>query len=239
MKQTKPLIQTFPLVNMKQLQYLYAVQHQVAQFFVHLNTEKNERLKLPATIRQFEDELSQLRRQNIEPSPSSLHVPFTVGRPSSAAFQDSNVLRNIQTSKPRVTISIERNSSSTSQSRLAELPRAPPSTQTTSGPSSGLEARVKQLEEEITKAKKSRETILSIYRSQFTFLYDKFRALESGGSDTILWILTALILVFDTAKSAARLDDAAANPSTHYNSPVYPTHPYGYTFFLQFYPYGL
>ena len=31
----------------------------------------------------------------------------------------------------------------------------------------------------------------------------------------------------------------ATNPSTHYNSPVYRTHPYGYNFFVQFYPYGL
>ena len=44
MEQTKPLIQTFPLANIKQFQYLHAVQHQVAQFFVDLNTEKSERL---------------------------------------------------------------------------------------------------------------------------------------------------------------------------------------------------
>ena len=91
------------------------------------------------------------------------------------------------------------------------------------------------MEDEITKAKNSRETILSIYRSQLTFLYDKFLALESGGSDTILWKLTALRLVFDTAESAARLDDAATNPSTHHNSPVYRTQPHGYNCFAQFY----
>ena len=39
--QTKPFIQTFPLANIKQFQYLHAVQQQVAQFFVDLNTEKN------------------------------------------------------------------------------------------------------------------------------------------------------------------------------------------------------
>ena len=49
--QTKPFIQTFPLANIKQFQYLHAVQQQVAQFFVDLNTEKNERLKLHTTIR--------------------------------------------------------------------------------------------------------------------------------------------------------------------------------------------
>ena len=40
LEQTRPLIQTFPLANVKQFQYLHAVQQQVAQFFVDLNTEK-------------------------------------------------------------------------------------------------------------------------------------------------------------------------------------------------------
>ena len=95
------------------------------------------------------------------------------------------------------------------------------------------------MEEEITKAKDSRETVASIYRSHFAFLYDRIRALESGGTDTILWKLTPLKIVFDSAKSSARLDNAAQDPSTHYNSPVYHTHPYGFYFFVQFYPYGL
>ena len=90
-----------------------------------------------------------------------------------------------------------------------------------------------------SKARESRETIASIHRSQFTFLSDRIRALESGGADTILRKFTSLKLVFDTAKSSARLDNAAKDPSTHHNSPVYGTHPYGYNFFVQSYPYGL
>ena len=238
LEQTKPLFQTFPLANIKQFQYLHAVQHQVAHFFVDLSSEKGERLKLHATIRQLEDELAQLRRQINEPSPPSLPAPFTVNPPSSAAFQDHSALDKNQISRPRLTITLKRTSSSTSQSRLVELPRVPPSTQTTSGPSLVLETRVKQMEE-ITKARDSRETIASIYRSQFVFLYDKIRALESGGTDTILWKLTSLKLVSDTAKSSARLDNAAKDPSFHYNSPVYRTHPYGYNFSVQFYLYGL
>ena len=237
--QTKPFIETFPLANIKQFQYLHAVQQQVAQFFVDLNTEKNERLKLCTTICRLEDELAQLRRQNHEPSSSSLPVPFTIDPPSSAAFQDSGTLGSIQILKPRVTITLKRPSSTTSRSQPTEPPLASPSNQTTSGSSLDLETRVRQLEAEITKARESRETIASIYRSQFAFLYDRIRALESGGADTNLWKLTSLKLVFDTAKSSARLDNAAKDPSTHYNSPVYRTHPYGYTFFVQFYPYGL
>ena len=175
------------MANIKQFQYHHAVQQQVAQFFVDLNTKKNERLELCTTIRQPEDELTQLRRQVNEPSPSSFPVPFTVNPPSSAAFQDSSALGNIEISRPRVTITSKRTSSTTSRSQLTEPPRAPPSTQTTSGPSSHLETRVRQLEEEITKARDSRDTIASIYRSQFDFRYDRIRPLESGGTDTILW----------------------------------------------------
>ena len=163
LEQTEPLIQNFPLSNIKQFQYLRAVQQQVAQFFVDLNTEKCERLKLRTTICQLEDELTQLRPQVNKPSSSSLSVPFTVDPPSSAAFQDSSALSNIQISSPRVTITLKRTSSTTSRSQLTEPPRAPPITQTTSEPSSDLETRVKQLEEEFIKARDSRETIASIY----------------------------------------------------------------------------
>ena len=180
LEQTKHLIQTFPLANIKQFQYLNIVQHQVAQFFGDFNNKKSERLKLHATIRQLEDELAQLRRQVNEPSLSSLTVPFTVNTPSSAAFQDSSALDNIQISRPRLTNTFGRTSSTTPQSQLTEPPRAPPSTQTTSGSSSDLETRIRQFEEQITKARESRETTASIYRSQFAFLYDRIRVLESG-----------------------------------------------------------
>ena len=68
-----------------------------------LNTEKNERPKLCTTIRQLEVELTQLRRQVNEPSPSSLPVLFRVNPPCSAAFQDTCALNNAQISKPSIT----------------------------------------------------------------------------------------------------------------------------------------
>ena len=130
--QTKPLFQTFPLSNIKQFQYRHAVQQQVAEFFVDLNTEKKERLKLCTTIPQLEGELVQLRQQIDEPSPSSLPVPFTVDQPCSAAFQDTCALVHAQTSKPSMTISLKRTSSTTSKPRLPDHQRGSP-TQSTSG----------------------------------------------------------------------------------------------------------
>ena len=178
-----------------------------------------------------------MRQQVNDPSTSSPLVPFSVDPPCYAAFQDTCALNNAQISKPSITITLKRTSSTTFKSELRDQPRGSPLSLFTSRPSSAdLEARVKQLEEEVTKATNCRETIISIYRSQFTFLYDRFRALESGGPDTIMWKLTSLRLFFDTDKSAAKLDDAATNPSTHYKSSVYRTHPHVYNFFVQFYP---
>ena len=157
----------------------------MAQFFVDLNIDKNERLKLCTAIRQLEDELAQFRRQVHEPRPSSLPIPFTVDAPCSAAFQDNCALNNAQLSKPSITITLKRASSATAKFRL---PDQPPSLPTSRPSSSDLETRVKQLEE-VARAKNCRETVISIYRTQFTFLYDKFRAVESGGTDTILWKL--------------------------------------------------
>ena len=40
LEQTKPLIQTFPLANITQLQFLHSVRQQMAQFLVDFNIEK-------------------------------------------------------------------------------------------------------------------------------------------------------------------------------------------------------
>ena len=106
------------------------------------NFEKIERLKLCSTICRLEDELTQLHRQVNEPSTPSLPVPFTVDPPSSAAFQEFNVLGSIHILKPRVTNTLKRPSSTQSRSQPTEPPRAFQSSQTTSGPSLDLDTRV-------------------------------------------------------------------------------------------------
>ena len=206
MEQTKPVIRTFPLANMKQFQYLPSVQHLVAQLSADLKVEKHERLKLHATTRQLEDEQTQLLRQVNEPSPSSLPAPSKVDPLCSTALQGKRALDHAKILKPIPTITI-------------------------TGASSALETRIKQLEGGINKERDCSEALMSTFRSQFTFLYDRFRALESGSSDIILWKLPSLRFVSDTAKSSTQLNDAAKDTTTLYISSLYPTHPHGYKFF--------
>ena len=166
LRQTNPLIQTFPLANIKQLQYLHPVQQRVAQFFVGLNTAKSERLRLCTILRQLEEKLTQLRRQVNEPSPSSLPIPYTVDPPCSAAFQGSRALKNAQLSKPSITITLKKPSSTISKPRLPDQQQGPAIQPTSGTIPLDLQSRVKHMEKEITKAENRRETIISIFQSQ-------------------------------------------------------------------------
>ena len=157
-----------------------------------------------------------MRRQVNEPSSSSRHVPSKIDSSCSTTLQDKRALEHTQILKPIPTIIIM-------------------------GVLSTLEPRIKQLEEENTKEKDCRDALMSTFRPQSTFLYDRFRVLESGSSDIILWKLTSLRFVFDTAKSSTQLDGAAKDPTpiTIALCPLYRTHPHGCNLFVQFYPYGL
>ena len=97
---------------------------------------------------------------------------------------------------------------------------------------SGLRTPNQTIERSVTKDKGK-----GLSRSKYVYLpipiallYYRFRALESGSTSTILRKLTSFWFAFETAKSSTQLDDAAKDPSTHYNSPLYRTHPHGYTF---------
>ena len=75
--------------------------------------------------------------------------------------------------------------------------------------------------------------------SQHFFLYDKIHQLEPGNSDAIIWKIPSVKFVFDSAKKARPSSDPLIEPATSFSSPIFRTHPHGYNFFIQFYPYGI
>ena len=63
--------------------------------------------------------------------------------------------------------------------------------------------------------------------------------MEAGNSNTILWRICSVNFVYCSAKSAHRASKPIDDKSSGYWSPMFRTHPYGYNFIIQFYPYGL
>ena len=75
--------------------------------------------------------------------------------------------------------------------------------------------------------------------SQYFFLFDKIRQLEPGNSDVIIWKIPSVKFVFDSAKVARPSSDPLIEPTTNFSSPIFRTHPHGYNFFVEFFPYGI
>ena len=75
--------------------------------------------------------------------------------------------------------------------------------------------------------------------SQYFFLYDKFRPLETGNSDVTIGKIPSVKFVFEYAKLARPSTEPLIEPATSFRSPIFRTHLHGYNFFIKFYPYGI
>ena len=63
--------------------------------------------------------------------------------------------------------------------------------------------------------------------------------MEAGNSNTIFWRICSVKFVYCSAKSAHRASKPIDDKSSGYWSPIFRTHPNGYKFLIQIYPYGL
>ena len=75
--------------------------------------------------------------------------------------------------------------------------------------------------------------------SQYFLLYIKTRQLQAGNADVMIWKISSVKLVFDSANFGRPSSDPLIESATHFSCPIFRTHPHGYNFFIEFYPYGI
>ena len=73
---------------------------------------------------------------------------------------------------------------------------------------------------------------------QLSTMSDQIRQFEPSNSTFILWRVTSIQLVFESARLWYLKPGWGNAPTTQLRSPIFRSHPYGYNFFLNFYPYG-
>ena len=100
---------------------------------------------------------------------------------------------------------------------------------------SQFNAPEKQTKDDLSRQK----SLLSSIQGNYSFLYDKIRQLEAGSNNTILWRISSVRFIFDSARSAHRQSKPIDDKASGYWSPVFCTHPYGYNFIIRFHPYGI
>ena len=102
-----------------------------------------------------------------------------------------------------------------------------------------LTSRISKLENVFTDEIATYISINAGIHSQYSFLYDEIRQLEAGDWDATIWTIPSVKFVLDSAKLAPPSSDPLLEPDTSFGSPIFRTHPHGYNFFINFYPFCL
>ena len=240
-QQTTPLLQKFPFAHLKQVQYLHSVQMTVAKLHQDLESEKLERQTLQLLVLQLQKDL--MFTQNILMNPKTETPPrqFSIDPPSAGTVTNPAVPETHEL--PRASASqiilmgdskIPKSSGLPSPS-LCQISSSPQTPHSAVSPD--LLSKFNALEEQ-TKGDLSRQkSLLSSIQSNYSFLYDKIRQREAGSNNTILWRISSVEFIFDSAKTAHRQSKPIDGKTTGYWSPVFRTHPYGYNFIIRFHPY--
>ena len=102
-----------------------------------------------------------------------------------------------------------------------------------------LASRIYTMEKLFTDEIATYTSITAGIHSQYFFLNDKFRQLEPGNSDVIIWKIPSVKFVFESAKVTRPSFDPLIEPATSFSSPIFRTYPHVYKFFITFHPYDM
>ena len=106
-----------------------------------------------------------------------------------------------------------------------------------SSPLTSLENRIKVLEKRLsTETCRHNARLNSLH--QLSTMGDQLCQIEHSNCNFNLWKVTSIKLVFESARLWYLKLGRENAPTTRLRSPVFRSHPYGYDFYLNLYPYG-
>ena len=101
-----------------------------------------------------------------------------------------------------------------------------------------LENKIKILEKRLSTETCRYNSRLNSLQHQLSTMGDQTGQFEHSISTFILWKVTSIKLVFESARLLYLKPGRENAPTTQPRSPIFCSHPYGYNFYLNFYPYG-
>ena len=101
-----------------------------------------------------------------------------------------------------------------------------------------LESKIKVLEKRLSTEMCRYNSRLNSLQHQLATMGDQICQFEHSNSTFILWKVTSIQLVFESARLWYLKPRRENAPTTRLRSPIFRSHPYGYNFHLNFYPYG-
>ena len=107
-----------------------------------------------------------------------------------------------------------------------------------SSPLASLENRIKILEKRLSTETCRHNARLNSFQHQLSTMGDQICQFEHSNCNFILWKVTSIKQVFESARLWYLKPGRENAPTTRLRSPVFRSHPFGYNFYLNLYPYG-
>ena len=235
---------------------LQAIHKTIQQFNQHLEAEHLDRKTLQLIVLQLQNDFS-LLRYLLFPSVGTIPICDTSSKnavssppvhpkpnPNPNPIPTSNALLLPCTAEPSVRRSTPEGTVGPLRARRSNSANADvqPTRNTHEAPpitAQNLTSKIPKLKKLFADEIASYSSITAGIHSQYFFLLDKIRHLETGNSDAIIWKTPSVKFVFDSAKVARPSSGPLIEPPKSFGSPIFRTHHHGNIFFIKFYPYGI
>ena len=220
-QQTTPLLQKFPLLHPKQVQYLHSIQMTVAKLHQDLESEKLEGQNLQLLVLQLQKDLILTQNVLMNPNTGTPTKQFFIDPPSAGTITRPAVPETHElprTSASQIILMGDSKVPKSSALPFSPIPcQVSSSSQTPhSAVSPDILSKFNALEKQTKDDLSRQRSLLSSIQSKNSFLYDKIRQLEAGSNNTIPWRLPSVRFIFDSAKSAHRQSKPIDDKTTGY-----------------------
>ena len=233
------LLKKFPLSNVKNFQYLHAVQLTVANMQKQLDSDRQKRIEQDEMIRELRMEMESLKKiksaNTEEMDGISVETIKTIMEEKMDCDNPDSLLKKSMESISNDSGFYSNKSEHNSSHSQLDLNRDP------AEKFHSLFDRMNMIERKVEEVKKEQERAKQLERFVM-HLHERIKSLDCGRNGRLLWKISGFSTIFDNAKiqetrkqKGLRVD---SNSPCDFCSPLFYTAPQGYLMYMRLYPYG-
>lgn len=234
LSEVRLLLKKFPLANIKNFQYLHALQLTVANMEQQLQADRQKRIEQDEVIKELRLEVESLKKnRSANHEEQKPHMKTIMEEKMDYDYTDSIHKKSLESIS---TVDSVYNSRSDVSVYSFQDPSRDPNEKFHS-----LFDRMTAIEKKVEEVKKEQERAKQLERFVM-HLHERIKSLDCGRSGRLLWKISGFNTIFDNAKiqetRKQKNRTVDSNSPCDFCSPLFYTAPQGYLMYMRLYPYG-
>ena len=227
------LLKKFPLANVKNFQYLHALQLTVANMEQQLKTDRQKRIEQDEAIKEFQLEVESLKKNRSVTGIEEQKQPMKIIAEEKMDFDytDSGLKKSSLDSLNTMDSAVYSTKSSDLNAYSFQDPIRDPSEKFHS-----LFDRMTAIEKKVEEVKKEQDRAKQLERFVM-HLHERIKSLDCGRNGRLLWKISGFSTIFDNAKiqETRKQKNRAvdSNSPCDFCSPLFYTAPQGYLMYMR------